>query len=111
MSDEIFKKIISHAKEYGFVNHLYDNHSELVKGALSLANQIAQNSPAAVFGCKKIINYARDHSNQESLDWISMWNASMLSAKELEEGFKSIQTKTKGNFTDLPKIKNYQLKE
>ena len=99
------------AKEYGFVNHLYDNHSELVKGALNLANQIAQNSPAAVFGCKKIINYARDHSNQESLDWISMWNASMLSTKELKEGFKSIQTKKKGNFTDLPKIKNYQLKE
>ena len=64
-----------------------------------------------MFGCKKIINYARDHSNQESLDWISMWNASMLSGKELKEGFKSIQTKTEGNFTDLPKIKNYQLKE
>ncbi len=98
------------AKEYGFVNHLYDNQSELVKGAFKLANQIAQNSPAAVFGCKKVINYSRDHSNQDSLDWISMWNASMLSPAELMEGFKSIQSKTDGNFTSLPKIKDYQLK-
>ena len=99
------------AKEYGFVNHLYDNQLELVKGALKLANQIAQNSPAAVFGCKKVINYSRDHSNQDSLDWISMWNASMLSPAELMEGFKSIQSKTDGNFTGLPKIKDYQLKK
>lgn len=99
------------AKEYGFVNHLYDNQSELVKGAFKLASQIAQNSPAAVFGCKKVINYSRDHTNQDSLDWISMWNASMLSPAELMEGFKSIQSKTDGNFTGLPKIKDYQLKK
>ena len=99
------------AKEYGFLNNLYDTQEELVEGAFKIANQIAQNSPAAVFGCKKVINYSRDHSDQESLDWISMWNASMLSPSELMEGFKSIQSKTDGNFTDLPKIKDYQLKK
>ena len=50
---------LAKAKEYGFVNHLYDNQSELVKGAFKLANQIAKNSPAAVFGCKKVINYSQ----------------------------------------------------
>jgi enoyl-CoA hydratase len=77
---------------------------------MSIAREIASNSPAAVFGCKKVIDYSRDHSIQESLDWISMWNASMLSSKELQEGFSSIQRKKDGRFTDLPKIENYNQK-
>ena len=41
------------AKDYGFVNRLYDSHEALIEGALEIAKEIASNSPAAVFGCKK----------------------------------------------------------
>ena len=95
------------AKEYGFVNRLYENHEKLIKGALEIAKEIASNSPAAVFGCKKVIDFSRDHTIDEGLEWINMWNASMLSQSELMEGFRSYKDKTEGNFAELPKLKDH----
>ena len=99
------------AKEYGFVNRLYESHDALIEGALKIANEIASNSPAAVYGCKKVIDFSRDHTIDEGLEWINMWNASMLSQSELMEGFRSHKGKTEGNFAELPKLKDHFSKE
>ena len=95
------------AKEWGFVNRLYDSHEALIEGALEIAKEITSNSPAAVFGCKKVIDFSRDHTIDEGLDWINMWNASMLSQSELMEGFRSYKDKTEGKFAELPKLKDH----
>ena len=95
------------AKEWGFVNRLYDSHEALIEGALEMAEEITSNSPAAVFGCKKVIDFSRDHTIDEGLDWINMWNASMLSQSELMEGFRSYKDKTEGKFAELPKLKDH----
>ena len=95
------------AKEYGFVNRLYDTHDALIEGAIDLANEIASNSPAAVYGCKKVIDFSRDHTIDEGLEWINMWNASMLSQSELMEGFRSYKDKSVGDFAELPKLKDH----
>ena len=97
------------AKEHGFVNRLYVSHDALIEGAIDLANEIASNSPAAVYGCKKVIDFSRDHTIDEGLEWINMWNASMLSQSELMEGFRSYNEKTDGNFAELPKLKDHSL--
>ena len=99
------------AKEYGFVNKLYENHGSLIEGALEIANEIASNSPAAVYGCKRVIDFSRDHTIDEGLEWINMWNASMLSQSELMEGFQSYKSKKEGNFAELPKLKDHFSKE
>ena len=99
------------AKEYGFVNRLYESHDALIEGALEIANEIASNSPAAVYGCKRVIDFSRDHTIDEGLDWINMWNASMLSQSELMEGFQSYKSKKEGNFAELPKLKDHFSKE
>ena len=95
------------AKEYGFVNKLYESHDSLIEGALEIANEIASNSPAAVYGCKRVIDFSRDHTIDEGLEWINMWNASMLSQSELMEGFQSYKSKKEGNFAELPKLKDH----
>lgn len=97
----------SEAKEYGFVNRLYESHEALIEGALDIANEIASNSPAAVYGCKKVIDFSRDHTIEEGLEWINMWNASMLSQSELMEGFRSYKNKSVGDFAELPKLKDH----
>ena len=97
----------SEAKEYGFVNRLYESHEALIEGALDIANEIASNSPAAVYGCKKVIDFSRDHTIEEGLEWINMWNASMLSQTELMEGFRSYKNKSVGDFAELPKLKDH----
>ena len=99
------------AKEYGFVNRLYKSHDSLIEGALEIANEIASNSPAAVYGCKRVIDFSRDHTIDEGLEWINMWNASMLSQSELMEGFQSYKSKKEGNFAELPKLKDHFSKE
>ena len=99
------------AKDYGFVNRLYQSHDALIEGALKIANEIASNSPAAVYGCKKVIDFSRDHTIDEGLEWINMWNASMLSQSELMEGFQSYKSKKEGNFAELPKLKDHFSKE
>lgn len=99
------------AKEYGFVNKLYESHDSLIEGALEIAYEIASNSPAAVYGCKRVIDYSRDHTIDEGLEWINMWNASMLSQSELMEGFQSYKSKKEGNFAELPKLKDHFSKE
>ena len=99
------------AKEYGFVNKLYESHVSLIEGALAIAKEIASNSPAAVYGCKRVIDFSRDHTIDEGLEWINMWNASMLSQSELMEGFQSYKSKKEGNFAELPKLKDHFSKE
>ena len=99
------------AKEYGFVNKLYESHDSLIEGALEIANEIASNSPAAVYGCKRVIDFSRDHTIDEGLEWINMWNASMLSQSELMEGFQSYKSKKEGKFAELPKLKDHFSKE
>ncbi len=99
------------AKEYGFVNKLYERHDSLIEGALEIAYEIASNSPAAVYGCKRVIDFSRDHTIDEGLEWINMWNASMLSQSELMEGFQSYKSKKEGNFAELPKLKDHFSKE
>ena len=99
------------AKEYGFVNKLYESHNSLIEGALEIAYEIASNSPAAVYGCKRVIDFSRDHTIDEGLEWINMWNASMLSQSELMEGFQSYKSKKEGNFAELPKLKDHFSKE
>ena len=99
------------AKEYGFVNKLYENHDSLIEGALEIAYEIASNSPAAVYGCKRVIDFSRDHTIDEGLEWINMWNASMLSQSELMEGFQSYKSKKEGNFAELPKLKDHFSKQ
>ena len=81
-----------------------------VEGA-DLAKEIASNSPAAVYGCKKVIDFSRDHTIDEGLEWINMWNASMLSQSELMEGFRSYKDKSVGDFAELPKLKDHFLKK
>ena len=64
------------AKEMGLVNQVFDSHEALVEGVMSIAAEIASKAPLAVYGCKRMINYARDHTTQDGLDYVAIWNAS-----------------------------------
>ena len=44
-------------------------------------------SPLAVTGCKQMINYARDHTTADTLDYIALWNAAMLRADDIKESY------------------------
>lgn len=86
----------------GLVNRLYETHEEMLDGVMAVAREIADNAPLAVHGCKRAITHARDHTTQESLDWIALWNASMLHTDEIIEAMQARGEKRQPDFADLP---------
>ncbi len=88
---------------HGFYNRTYQTQEALVAGALELAVEIASKPPLAVYGCKKMITYGRDHTTADALDYIGVWNMSMLIPSEMMEAMVSGKQKRAGNFAELPK--------
>lgn len=66
------------AKQAGLVNQVYDDQQTMITAVLDIAAEIAARSPLAVTGCKEMINYARDHSVQDSLQYMSVWQSGMF---------------------------------
>ena len=87
----------------GFLNNVYPNQKNMLEAAFDLAEEISSNSPMVVYGCKEAIKFSRDHSTEDGLNWIKMWNSSMFNMKEIEEAFKAKIEKRPGKFNKLPK--------
>ena len=90
------------AKEVGLVNEVFANREDMISSVMDTAREIASKAPLAVYGTKRIMNYARDHSTADTLDYIGLWNASMLQPSEMGEAFKANAEKRRGEFADLP---------
>lgn len=93
------------AKEIGLVNEVFDTHEALLSGVMEIAGKIAAHSPLAVTGCKRMINYARDHTTADTLDYIALWNASMLRADDIKESYVAKSEKRDPVFAELSPIK------
>lgn len=94
------------ARDMGLVNRVYDTHEDMLAEVMEIAREIAGNAPLAVHGCKRAITYARDHSTQEGLEWIGMWNASMLQNDEILEAMTARRESRPAEFVDLPTVRN-----
>ena len=94
------------AYELGLVNELFDSQEQMLKHVLELAAEIATKSPLAVHGSKVIINYARDHSIKDGLDYIATWQAGMFNpTADMFESFKAKQEKRTPVYDDLLPVK------
>jgi enoyl-CoA hydratase len=85
----------------GLVNEILDSHEACVAHALETAREIAGKSPLAVAGSKVMINYARDHTIKDALDYIAVWQTGMFSPAHMGEAFKAKAEKRDGDFPDL----------
>jgi enoyl-CoA hydratase len=72
---------------------------------LDLARDIASKSPVAVAGSKRMINYARDHSIADGLDYIATWQAGMFAPPHMAEAFAAKAQKRTPTFPDLAPLK------
>jgi enoyl-CoA hydratase len=93
------------ARDVGLVNRVYSDQAAMLDGVMEIAREIASKAPLAVYGCKRMINYSRDHSTADGLDYVGIWNASMLQPDEMAEAMLANAQKRAGDFVDLPKIK------
>lgn len=93
------------AQAVGLVNRVFADQKQMLEGVTAIAREIATKAPLAVYGCKRMINYARDHSTADGLDYIGIWNASMLQPEEIVEAITANTQKRTGVFVDLPVVK------
>jgi enoyl-CoA hydratase len=91
------------ARAVGFLNGIFTDHAALLTHTLNVAQQIARKAPLAVYGAKRMINYARDHSTADCLDYVSLWNASHLDHKEVLESIHAATENRDGRFASLPR--------
>jgi enoyl-CoA hydratase len=90
------------AYQLGFVNELFDDREQMLNHVFELAGEIATKSPLAVYGSKVMINYARDHSIADGLDYIATWQAGMFNpTADMMESFKAKQEKRAPEYADL----------
>lgn len=92
------------AKAVGFVNQVFADQETMLKEVMKIAKEIAGKAPLALYGCKRMINYSRDHNTADGLDYIGIWNASMLQPEEMVEAVVARAQKRAGDFVDLPEV-------
>ncbi len=69
---------------------------------IGIAKDIAEKSPLAVHGSKVMINYARDHSIADGLDYIATWQAGMFNPEaDVVESLRAKAEKREAKFGDL----------
>ena len=89
----------------GLVNRVFEDQQTMLDAVMEIAAEIAGKPPLAVYGCKRMINYSRDHSTADALEYVGTWNASMFQPEEIKEAITARLQKRPGEFVDLPKIK------
>jgi enoyl-CoA hydratase len=93
------------AKEIGLVNDVFATQDEMLAHVMELAREIASKAPVAVAGSKRMINYARDHTIADGLDYIATWQAGMFSPPHMAEAFAAKAQKRAPEFPDLAPLK------
>ena len=94
------------AREIGLVNEVFDTHEQLLAHVLDTAREIAAKPPLAVSGSKVMINYARDHTIRDGLDYIATWQTGMFAPNHMAESFAARQQKRAPVYPDLLPLKN-----
>ncbi len=94
------------AQAVGLVNGVFDDAATLLAGVLAVAADIAAKSPLAIQGTKEMLNYARDHSIADGLNFVATWNAGMLITADVDTAIEAQRARTSADFQDLaPRVR------
>ncbi|KXS15060.1 ClpP/crotonase [Gonapodya prolifera JEL478] len=89
------------AKEMGMVGRVFETKEEMYAHALTVATQIASNSPSSTAAVKDILNYSRDHGVSDGLNYVSVYATSHGSDADRVEAFSAFAQRRKAVFGNL----------
>ncbi len=93
------------AMELGLVNDIFADQPTMLSAVHEIAAEIASKSPLAVHGTKEMINFARDHSVADSLNYIATWQSGMFQPADMTEAFMAQAEGRDPRFEDLGEVK------
>lgn len=85
----------------GFVNQVFADQESMLEGVMKIARKIAMHSPMAVAGCKEMINYTRDHSVADSLNYMATWQSGMFQMPDIQEAMSAQKEKRLPEYEEL----------
>ena len=96
------------AQAYGLVNEVFETPEALLAAALQCAGEIAAKPPVAIWGTKQAVNYARDHSVEDSLRQMGWLQGAIWSNAHVREAVTALKEKRAGQFTGLTPLTSFR---
>jgi len=92
---------------YGLVNEVFDTPEAMLAAALQCAKEIASKPPVAIWGTKQAVNYARDHSVEDSLRQMGWLQGTIWSNRHVGESIAAMKDKRAGDFPPLAPLTTF----
>jgi enoyl-CoA hydratase len=80
------------------VNRVLNDKEELLKEAEALAEEIAQNSPLAVYNEKRVLNFISEERIRRGLEYVASISANTIPSDDLFEAFNAFMEKRRPDF-------------
>ena len=93
---------------YGLVNEVFETQEAMMAAALQCAREIAAKPPAAIWGTKQVIHYARDHSVDDSLKQMGWIQGAIWSNAHVREAVTAMKDKRAPEFPGLPPLRSFR---
>jgi enoyl-CoA hydratase len=93
---------------YGLVNEVFDTPEAMLAAAMKCAAEIASKPPVAIWGSKQVIQYARDHSVDDSLKQMGWVQGAIWSNAHVRESVTAMKEKRAGAFPDLAALASFR---
>jgi enoyl-CoA hydratase len=87
------------ALEMGLVSRVLADEESLHKEVMTLAAEIASNSPLVVEGAKAVLRAGEGRSIDQALDYMALWNAAFMISDDLEEAIAAHHEKRPPRFS------------
>ncbi|MCY1378681.1 hypothetical protein D9M69_663370 [compost metagenome] len=78
----------------------------MLAAAMLCAKEIASKPPIAIWGTKQAVNYARDHSVEDSLRQMGWLQGAIWSNAHVRESITAMKEKRAGSFTPLSALQS-----
>ncbi len=89
------------AQQVGMLNGVFDTYEDLIDGVMKVAAKIAAKSPMAIWSSKEMMNYADNHTIDDTLDRVAVWQAGMFSPSDVKTAIGAQQQKQIPSFENL----------
>jgi enoyl-CoA hydratase len=96
------------ALAHGFVNEVLDSAEATLAAAMACARDIAAKPAVAIWGSKQAIDYARDHSVDDSLRQMGWLQGAIWSNRHVGEAVAAMKDKRAGQFPDLAPLRSFR---
>ncbi|KAJ3130352.1 putative enoyl CoA hydratase [Nowakowskiella sp. JEL0407] len=91
----------SDAMNVGLVSRIFESKEKMFEEAMKTAIEIGSKSPVATLGTKHLLNYSRDHTVDEGLNYTALWNSAMIHTEDVTKSIEAAKKKNLPKFSKL----------